>query len=320
MIEFKNVYKSFESTKALDDVSLTINDGEIFGIIGQSGAGKSTLLRTINALEPVDSGDIIVDGRNIKELKGKELRDYRKKVPMIFQNFALLETQTVFKNIALPLECAHQSRQMTRARVDQLAAMVGIQDKLKSKPRELSGGQKQRVGIARALALDPKIILSDEATSALDPLTTQSILQLLMKINKELGITIVVVTHQMEVVKAICSRIAIISNGKILQVGKTDEIFLSSNSAIKTIMKFDELLPEKGINIRLFFPKSFSTANFITHMARTLDIDFSIAYGQLEKFRDDVLGELIINIKESQLKTVADYLKKSKIGFEVITK
>lgn len=319
-IKFEEVCKKFNDFQALDKVSLNIEEGTIYGIVGQSGAGKSTLLRTVNGLETIDYGKILIDDVDITKLKGKELRDYRKKISMIFQSFALLETQTVYENIALPLICNHLKKDYIKERVLELSKIVGLEDKLHSRPKELSGGQKQRVAIARALALKPEIILCDEATSALDPITTKSILELLLKINKELNITIVVVTHQMEVVKEICERIAIIKNGKLIEEGKTDEIFLSSNSALKTLVEDDELLPNQGINIKIYFPKSCSEDSIITKMARELDIDFSIVWGKLERFQNDVLGSLIINIKENDLDNVNSFLNNHKINFEVIRK
>ena len=194
MVEFKNVNKNYGMFNALNDINLTINDGEIFGLVGKSGAGKSTLLRTINKLETIDSGEVIVNGININELKGKKLRNYRKKVAMIFQQFSLLETKTVYDNIALPLECLHLSKEEIKEKVTDLAKIVSLEDKLNNLSTELSGGQKQRVAIARSLALSPEILLCDEATSALDPITTRQILELLKEINKNLGITIIIVT------------------------------------------------------------------------------------------------------------------------------
>ena len=317
-IEFKNVYKKYGELTALNNVNLQIYEGEIFGIVGQSGAGKSTLLRTINRLEEIEDGEVLVDGENVVKFNSKKLREFRRNCGMIFQHFSLMETKTVYKNIALPLECNHYSKDEIRKRVLELAEIVGLSDKLESKPRQLSGGQKQRVAIARALALNPQILLCDEATSALDPITTEAILQLLRKINEQLGITIVIVTHQMEVVKSACERIAVLRNGDVLQVGNTDEIFLSSDSALKTLIKDYEILPKSGVNIRLFFPKSCSVDYFITKLARELDVDFSICAGKLERFRDDVLGTLIINIKDEDKGKVLGYIASSSIGFEVI--
>ena len=317
-IEFKNVYKKYGELTALNNVNLQIYEGEIFGIVGQSGAGKSTLLRTINRLEEIEDGEVLVDGENVVKFNSKKLREFRRNCGMIFQHFSLMETKTVYKNIALPLECNHYNKEDIKKRVLELAEIVGLSDKLDSKPRQLSGGQKQRVAIARALALNPQILLCDEATSALDPITTEAILQLLRKINEQLGITIVIVTHQMEVVKSACERIAVLRNGDVLQVGNTDEIFLSSDSALKTLIKDYEILPKTGVNIRLFFPKSCSVDYFITKLARELDVDFSICAGKLERFRDDVLGTLIINIKDEDKGKVLGYIASSSIGFEVI--
>ncbi|MDE5566752.1 MAG: methionine ABC transporter ATP-binding protein [Anaeroplasmataceae bacterium] len=318
MIEFMDITKKYHNLTALEHINLKIEDDEIFGLVGPSGAGKSTLLRTINRLEELDDGQIMVDGVIVSELKGKELREYRKNVSMIFQHFSLLETQTVYQNIALPLKCAKWKRKAIEGRVNELLQIVGLEDKKNVKPRALSGGQKQRVAIARAIALNPKILLCDEATSALDPATTKSILDLLKKIHEKLHITIVIVTHQMEVVKQICKRVAILKEGKIMEVGLTEDLFLSSNESLKSITASEEILPESGINIKIYFPKSFTSQALITKMARTLDIDFSIVWGKLEQFMDDVLGSLIINIEEKHLDSVLAYLKKEECRFEVM--
>lgn len=317
MVEFKNVNKNYGMFNALNDINLTINDGEIFGLVGKSGAGKSTLLRTINKLETIDSGEVIVNGININELKGKNLRNYRKKVAMIFQQFSLLETKTVYDNIALPLECLHLSKDEIREKVTDLAKIVSLEDKLNNLSTELSGGQKQRVAIARSLALSPEILLCDEATSALDPITTRQILELLKEINKNLGITIIIVTHQMEVVKEICQRIAIMKDGKILDIGNTKDLFLSNNEALKTIIDDIDVIPSINHNIKLYFGSTSKDA-FITKMARNLDIDFSIVWGKLEKFEDDVLGTLVINVKDDDYKDVIAYLNNTNIKYEVL--
>lgn len=317
MVEFKNVNKNYGMFNALNDINLTINDGEIFGLVGKSGAGKSTLLRTINKLETIDSGEVIVNGININELKGKNLRNYRKKVAMIFQQFSLLETKTVYDNIALPLECLHLSKEEIREKVTDLAKIVSLEDKLNNLSTELSGGQKQRVAIARSLALSPEILLCDEATSALDPITTRQILELLKEINKNLGITIIIVTHQMEVVKEICQRIAIMKDGKILDIGNTKDLFLSNNEALKTIIDDIDVIPNINHNIKLYFGSTSKDA-FITKMARNLDIDFSIVWGKLEKFEDDVLGTLVINVKDADYKDVIAYLNNTNIKYEVL--
>lgn len=330
MITFTNVTKKYNDLTALSNINLTINDGEIFGLVGPSGAGKSTLLRTINKLEELDDGDIVVtkkkqdnslsdiDKVSVRNLKGKDLRMFRKKVAMIFQHFALLQTKNVYYNIALPLKCMHYKKDVVEKRVNELAEIVGISDKLNNKPNQLSGGERQRVAIARALALEPEILLCDEATSALDPQTTKQILNLLKKINKELGITIVLVTHQMEVVKEICQRIAIIQKGKLLEVGKTEDLFLSSSSALKTLVDDQPILPKDGKSIKIYFPRQYTGDSLITRMARELNIDFSIVWGKLENFGDDVLGSLVINVKDKDFTAVLSYIKNEKISFEVL--
>ena len=319
MIKINNLYKSFNDIEVLKDIILEIKKGEVFGLVGHSGAGKSTLLRCINGLETYDNGRIIVNEyEEVKELGNKSVRSFRKNLGMIFQHFSLLERRNVYDNVALPLECWGYSKDEIDKRVSELLELVGLADKKKSKPRQLSGGQKQRVAIARALALNPDILLCDEATSALDPNTTKSILALLRDINEKLGITIIIVTHQMEVVKEICQRVAIMEGGQVIAVGKTEDLFLKNSKALKTLIGEEEILPTEGINIRLFFPKDDSNDSIITAMARELNIDFSIVWGKLERFRDDVLGSLVINIKENQKYEVIKYLKSKNMQWEVI--
>lgn len=320
MIEFINVKKEFSGVKALDDVTFTIPSSCVFGIVGKSGAGKSTLLRTINRLEEIDGGQILIDGVDITSLKGKDLLKMRRNIGMIFQSFSLMQTKTVYKNIALPLETYGYSKDEIKNRVEYLANVVGIKEKLNEKPRNLSGGQCQRVAIARALALNPKILLCDEATSALDPQTTKAILKLLLEIKKEFDITIVMVTHQMEVVKEVCDTIAILNNGILQEVGKTDELFTSSSIAIKELTDEEEIVPDTGVNIKLGFNNQSSNEPIITSMARELNIDFSIVGGKLEKFRDNVLGSLIINFDEKYYDQVSNYLANKNIVFSVIEK
>lgn len=319
MIKINNVYKSFNGVEVLKDITLEIKKGEVFGLVGHSGAGKSTLLRCINGLETYDKGSILVNEyQEVKGLSNKSVRSFRKNLGMIFQNFSLLERRNVYDNVALPLECWGYSKDDIDKRVSELLELVGLSDKKKSKPRELSGGQKQRVAIARALALNPNILLCDEATSALDPNTTKSILALLRDINEKLGITIIIVTHQMEVVKDICERVAIMEGGQVIAVGKTEDLFLKNSKALKTLIGEEEILPNEGINVRLFFPKDNSNDSIITAMARELNIDFSIVWGKLERFRDDVLGSLVINIKENQKNEVIKYLTSKNMPWEVI--
>ena len=320
MIEIKNVVKSFGETKVLKDISISIKQGEIYGIIGHSGAGKSTLLRCINGLEGYNEGTVNVMGQEVSTLSSYELRKFRKDLGMIFQNFNLMQRKNVFDNVALPLEVWGYSKEEIKTRVLELLKLVGLEEKVKNKPSELSGGQKQRVAIARALALEPKVLLCDEATSALDPKTTKDILALLLKINKELGITIVVVTHQMEVIKEICEKVALIDGGEIRAEGKVEDVFLQPGKSLKKFLgeEDDDVLPEDGVNIKIFFPSDSSENALITRMARELNIDFSIVWGKLEKFRQNVLGGLVINIKEEDKDAVIKYLEGKEILLEVL--
>ena len=318
MIKISNLNKYYENIKVLSDVNIHIEKGEIFGIIGHSGAGKSTLLRCINRLEDYEDGSILVEEKEVKDLSENELRFLRKDLGMIFQHFSLLERKTVFENVALPLECFKYPKEEINKRVDELLKLVGIDDKKNQKPRNLSGGQKQRVAIARALALNPKVLLCDEATSALDPNTTKSILSLLQDINKKLNITIIMVTHQMEVIKQICSRVAIMEGGKVLEIGNTEELFLQNSKNLQKLVGEDEIVLPKGSNIRIIFPKEISNESIITSMARNLDIDFSIVCGRLEKYREDILGSLIINVSSKHKEKVKKYLDERHVRWEEI--
>ena len=239
---------------------------------------------------------------------------------MIFQGFNLLNRKNVFQNISLPLEVWGYDKSFINKRVNELLEIVGLSEKAKSKPAELSGGQKQRVAIARALALEPKILLCDEATSALDPKTTKDILLLLEDINKKLGITIVVVTHQMEVVKQICQKVALLQDGVLVAEDRAEDVFLRPEVSLKRFLgeSDDDTLPEEGVNIKLFFPSDSSENALITKMARELNIDFSIVGGKLEKFRDKVLGTLTINIYEKDKEEVMKYLSTKDIILEVL--
>lgn len=318
MIQILGVNKYYGKTKVLNNINIHINKGEIFGIIGHSGAGKSTLLRCINRLETYEDGSITVENREVKNLNEKKLRLLRKDLGMIFQHFSLLERKTVFENVALPLECFKYPKDEINKRVDELLTLVGIEDKKNMKPRNLSGGQKQRVAIARALALNPKVLLCDEATSALDPNTTKSILSLLQDINKKLNITIIMVTHQMEVIKQICSRVAIMEHGEVLEIGDTEELFLQNSKNLQKLVGEDDIVLPKGTNIRIIFQKEISNDSIITSMARDLDINFSIICGKLEKYREDILGSLIINVSNDHREKIKNYLDEKNVRWEEI--
>jgi len=319
MIEIREVSKSFSKVKVLNKVSLKIEEGDIFGIVGHSGAGKSTLLRCLNGLEKYDSGNINIMGKEVGHLSISKLRIFRKELGMIFQNFNLLNRMNVYENIALPLQMWGYSKEEIKNRVTDLLKIVGIEEKALSYPKELSGGQKQRVAIARALALQPKILLCDEATSALDPKTTKSILELLRDINKKLNITILIVTHQMEVIKEVCEKVALMEGGEIKGIGGVEELFLRPTKELKDLMGEEEILPAEGVNIKIFFPKNLSQQSIITSMARELDIDFSIVWGKLEKFREDVLGSLVVNVLESDEEKIFNFLERKEVSWEVIS-
>lgn len=317
MIKIENLKKFYGATQIIDDVSLNVEKGEIFAIVGHSGAGKSTLLRCINGLEDYQSGSLKVFDKEISALKDRELRELRRDVGMIFQHFALMARKTAFENVATPLKFWDYSDGEIKKRVNELLDLVGLANKAASYPGELSGGQKQRVAIARALALSPKILLSDEATSALDPNTTNSILELLKQINQTLNISVVLVTHEMEVVKSIARRAVLLESGKIIGSGTIEELFLKPDEKMKEFLGEDEILPSEGVNIRLFFPKEVAQNSVITHMARTLNIDFNIVWGKLEKLNENVLGSLVINVDPKDEARVTEYIKQSGVLWEV---
>lgn len=332
MIEIKNVSKTFKSKEAhvdaLKNVTLTIDKGDIFGIIGYSGAGKSTLLRCINGLEVPTSGEVLLLGQDITQLKEKELRHIRKNIGMIFQHFNLMHSKTVFENIAYPLKSQKLSKSTITDRVKDLLRLVDLEDKVNSYPSQLSGGQKQRVAIARALATNPEILLCDEATSALDPQTTQSILALLKKINKELGITIVLITHQMEVIKEICNKIAVIEHGWVLEAGQLIDVYTKPQSQITQDflakdMHFERLsLPHEGEIAKMLHLKYIggSTGSpLISALSQHFKVTANITFGNIEKLQDILVGNLVIDLhgSEEEVQKALDYIRQH-IEVEVI--
>lgn len=322
MIQLQNVYKRFNDTEVLKGITMDIQDGEIFGIIGQSGAGKSTLLRCINGLESYDSGEIIVNGQMVNIRDKFLLRQLQKRMGMIFQGFNLLERLDVYQNVALPMKFWGIDTHTPEAKekITRLIKLVGLEDKMHAKPRQLSGGQKQRVAIARALVLDPEFLLCDEATSALDPEITKEILALLQKINREMGITIIVVTHQMEVVKQICQKVAFLSNGKMLAVGKPEQLFVwPKEMEIRDFLREESnKLPTTGINLKLFFFGEGNQRPIVTQMAQELHTDFNICWAKLEDFREDVYGSLVLNMDEKDLSRACEFLDSKNVTWEVI--
>lgn len=316
MIQVNQLRKSFGSHVVLQDINMHVRRGEIFGIVGHSGAGKSTLLRCLNGLEPYDSGNVRVMDVEVASLDSHHLRQLQSKMGMIFQNFNLMARKNVFDNVAFPLHLWHRPER--EKRVMELLELVGLTDKARQRVQSLSGGQKQRVGIARALALNPSILLCDEATSALDPKTTSSILDLLEDINKRLNLTIIMVTHQMEVVKRLCHSLLLLDGGKTVALGKTEDLFLAPTKDMQAIVENEFTLIPGGTNIRLMFPREISQQSVITQMARALGIDFSIVGGKLERYLDDVFGFLIINVQDQNIDAVLRYLKEQRLYWEIL--
>ena len=318
MINIQQLNKFYNTTKVLNNVSIDIHKGEIFAIVGHSGAGKSTLMRCINGLEDYSDGSLKVNGKEINELSKENLREFRKNIGMIFQHFSLIQRKTVFENIALPMQLWGYSKKEISKKVNELLSLVGLDTKLNAFPNELSGGQKQRVAIARALTLDPDILLSDEATSALDPNTTTSILNLLKTINEKLNITIVLVTHEMEVVKQVAQRALLLEHGNIIGFDDTEELFLKPDDKMKEFLGETEVVPSAGINIKIYFPKDNVFQSFITKMARELDMDFDIVWGKLEEINTHIVGNMVINIKNEHKEKVLHYIKQHDIIWEII--
>ena len=341
MITLQNISKTFidggKEVQAVKDVNLTIHDGDIFGIIGFSGAGKSTLVRCINLLERPTSGTVTVDDKEITALSAKELRKARKKIGMIFQHFNLMPSRTIFGNVAYPLKGSGLSKQEIADKVHNLLDLVGISEKENAYPSQLSGGQKQRVAIARALANDPKILLCDEATSALDPQTTKSILKLLQKVNETLGITIVVITHEMDVVKEICNRVAVMDHGNVVEEGEVFSIFATPQNKvtrdfIKTtsnLQKIEELV-EAGsrvvalkpgeLIVRLSYIEKNASEPLISAVTEKFGIILNIIFADVEIVQNAPIGGTvaIVSGDKDKVEQALTYLKEKNVGVEVI--
>ena len=306
MIEIQHLSKTFAgadgSVEALRDINLKINDGDIFGIIGMSGAGKSTLVRCINMLERPSSGTVLINGRDIGTLSAEELRKVRRRTTMIFQSFNLLMQRTCLANICFPLELAGMKKAEAKKRAGELLELVGLSDKANAYPAQLSGGQQQRIAIARALATDPEVLLCDEATSALDPKTTRSILELIKQINERLGITVIIITHQMSVIEDICTRVAILENGSVVEEGEVSKVFSNpASDAGKNIVSPEErALLESDIDeriIRLVFNGSAAAGRpVIAQMAIDEGISANILYASTRFIGDKVFGRMLLGL------------------------
>ncbi|GIN92604.1 methionine import ATP-binding protein MetN 2 [Siminovitchia terrae] len=329
MIDIQQVTKRYKNVAAVDEVSLTIRQGEVFGIIGYSGAGKSTLLRCLNLLERPTEGKVLIDGKDLTALSDNEVRKERQKIGMIFQHFHLISSKTVFDNVAFSLKAAGKTKEEIKKKVPKLLEMVGLSDRSGHYPAQLSGGQKQRVGIARALANDPKVLLCDEATSALDPTTTKSILQLLKKINETLGITIVLITHEMEVVQDICHRVAVMEDGKVVELGDIYDIFANpktdlSKQFVQTVHSLE--LPErllegsKGPIVQVVFQGDSAEEAVISETLKQFNVNANILHGQISYIQDRALGTLIIELIGSRrdVQKAIDYITKQTSRLEVL--
>lgn len=338
MIQFKNISKTFESktgiVHAVKDVNLEINSGEIFGVIGYSGAGKSTLVRLINLLERPTQGSIYISGKDITQFNESQLRERRKKIGMIFQQFNLLSARNVFENIALPLKRQGLSKEEIHDKVIGLLELVGILDKAKAYPSQLSGGQKQRVAIARALANDPDILLCDEATSALDPQTTKTILKLIKDLNEKLKLTVVVITHEMEVVKEICDRVAVMEDGNVVELNTVQNIFSNPQENItrefinttSNLNKLSDLIQNESEVIQLqayekllridFVGESTSDA-IISKISKEYDTEASIIFANVEVIKDEILGSMVIKLSGESNNQDAAIKHLAEIGIKV---
>lgn len=307
MIELKNVSKTFDSgtgeVDALKNVTLTINDGDIYGIIGMSGAGKSTLVRCINLLEKPSSGEIIVNGERLDTMSPAQLRAARRNITMIFQHFNLLMQRTCLKNICFPMELAGVKKADAEKRARELLELVGLPDKANAYPAQLSGGQQQRIAIARALATDPKVLLCDEATSALDPNTTQSILRLLKEINQTLGVTIVVITHEMRVIEQICQRVAVIDQSCIAEIGNVSDVFTHPKSDIAKALILpkspaENLPPCTGKRLRLVFDGSSSNEPVISRITLECHVPVNILFADTRIVEGSIYGHMVIDLPD----------------------
>lgn len=330
MIQLEHISKSFVTASgtvhAVQDVNLQIGEGEIFGIIGFSGAGKSTLVRCINLLERPTEGRVIVDGEDLTAMDLKKLREVRKKIGMIFQHFNLMRSRTVFQNIAFPLKKSGLSKAEKEKKIESLLELVGLSDKKDAYPSQLSGGQKQRVAIARALANDPKVLLCDEATSALDPNTTKAILQLLKEINQSMGITVVIITHEMAVIEAVCDRVAIIDKSHIAEIGEVSRVFAEPKSKIGRQLILGDAAEKvefgTGRLFRIIFDGLASSEPVISNVVLACKVSVNIMYAATRDIKGKAAGQMIIELPdhEPDIERVLQYLDRAKVPYEEVGK
>lgn len=317
MIAIENLSKSYGDTHVLKNINIRIEDGDIFGLVGESGVGKSTLLGCLNGLENYQAGRVMVDDVQIDKLSEKELRVFRKKMGMIFQNFSLVQRKSVFKNIAMPMECWGVPKNEIEEKVHELAELVGIEDKLNSRPAQLSGGQKQRVAIARALTMDPRYLLCDECTSALDPKMTLSILELLADIREKMGITIVMVTHEMSVVQQVCDKIAVLDQGEVALTGNVSELFMKKPIQLKKFLGMDQEQAYEGRNISLLLDSNRSDTPFLCDLYEKTHVPFNLVDSQFFDFRGEKRCSIVVNVSDENLDTVCRYLRGLEIDYQI---
>ena len=328
-IELRGLSKVYQipggEVQALNNINLTIEQGDIYGIIGMSGAGKSTLIRCLNRLDTPTDGQVLIDGQNILAMSKKQLLQTRRRMAMIFQQFNLLMQKNVARNVRYPLEIAGAPKKQANERVMELLKIVGLEEKANAYPAQLSGGQKQRVAIARELASNPEMLLCDEATSALDPMTTQSILELLKKINAELGITVVLITHEMAVIRQICNKVAILDGGKLVEQGTVDDVFMHTKSAAGK--RLFGILPENEDDVptqpalRIVFDGSAADQPVISRLVKDLGFDVNILAADMHQFNGKTYGQMMVARPEdpAELKQVQDYLAKAGLTTEEVS-
>ena len=328
-IELRGLSKVYQipggEVQALNNINLAIEQGDIYGIIGMSGAGKSTLIRCLNRLDTPTDGQVLIDGQNILAMSKKQLLQTRRRMAMIFQQFNLLMQKSVARNVRYPLEIAGAPKKQANERVMELLKIVGLEEKANAYPAHLSGGQKQRVAIARALASNPEMLLCDEATSALDPMTTQSILELLKKINAELGITVVLITHEMAVIRQICNKVAILDGGKLVEQGTVDDVFMHTKSAAGK--RLFGILPENEDDVptqpalRIVFDGSAADQPVISRLVKDLGFDVNILAADMHQFNGKTYGQMLVARPEdpAELKQVQDYLAKAGLTTEEVS-
>lgn len=329
IIRLEHLGKQFETSNgtvtALEDINLEIRSGEIFGIIGLSGAGKSTLVRCINYLEVPTAGKVIFEGKDLSTMKEGQIRKARQSMGMIFQQFNLLAQRNVLQNVCFPMEIAGVPRAEAKKRAEELLALVGLEDRMKAYPAQLSGGQKQRVAIARAMATNPRVLLCDEATSALDPNTTKSILQLLKKINREMGITVIMITHEMAVIESICDRVAIIADSRIAEMGKVSEIFSGPKSEIGRQLILGDVAGQSirfgaSRQIRIIFDGRESSEPVISNMVLACKVPVNIMHADTRDIEGMAMGQMLIQLPEDEADgaRIRNYLKTANVTFEEV--